>query len=82
MTAGRASGIAATARLIASKSTSAVGSPRNTPIVNIAAAASTTSTDTLRPNAASLRAAPTFDQSSVTVEAGGAALQMDMIYPR
>lgn len=34
------------------------------------------------PNAASLQAAPTFEQSSVTVEAGGAALQMDMIYPR
>jgi uncharacterized protein (DUF2141 family) len=34
------------------------------------------------PNAASLRAAPTFEQSSVTVAADGTALQMDMIYPR
>lgn len=34
------------------------------------------------PNAASLRAAPTFDQSAVTVSGAGAELQMDMIYPR
>lgn len=34
------------------------------------------------PNAASLRAASTFEQPSETVDADGAALQMDMIYPR
>lgn len=33
------------------------------------------------PNAASLRAAPTFDQSAVTVSVEGGAVQMDMIYP-
>lgn len=33
------------------------------------------------PNAASLRAAPTFDQSAVTVSAAGSAVQMDIIYP-
>lgn len=33
------------------------------------------------PNAAALRAAPTFDQSAVDVAADGGAVVMDMIYP-
>lgn len=34
------------------------------------------------PNAASLRAAPTFDQSAVDVSAEGGAVSMTMIYPQ